>query len=136
MRKAWRRSEKSWRGRSQADDGLVQGDEDGVEGALGVVVALVEHLTPGIEETKGGGGVGYFVAEIVGDAAVGVDALEVGADFCWEEEGGYVEVFVVSGGEMTAPGAGFGEGGAVFGREVLGWGSVEAVGLPRRGFRW
>ena len=46
-----------------------------------------------------------------------------------------MEVFVVRGGELTAPRAGFVEGGAVFGREVLGWGTVEAVGFDWRGFR-
>ena len=65
------------------DDGLVQGDEDGMAGAFGVIVALGRALPPGVEEAQGGGGVGYLVAEIVGDAAEGVDALEVGADRCW-----------------------------------------------------
>ena len=55
-------------------------DEDGMDGALGRVVALVEHGAPGVEQAQGGGGVGDFVAEVVGDAAVGVDALEVRAE--------------------------------------------------------
>ena len=37
-------------------------------------------FAPGFEQTQGGGGVGNLVAEVVGDAAEGVDALEVGAD--------------------------------------------------------
>jgi hypothetical protein len=107
-------------GKVAGGDRLVKGDEDGMAGAVGRVVALVEHLAPCVEKLEGNGGAGDFVAEVVGDAAEGVNALEVGADAFGEEEGGDVEVLVVGGGEGVAPGAGFFEGGAVLRCQVLG----------------
>jgi hypothetical protein len=80
-------------------DGGAEGDEDGMLRSLGRVVTLVEHVAPGFEQTECRGGVGYFIAEVVGDAAKGVDALEVRADAFRQKEGGDVKVFIVRGGE-------------------------------------
>jgi hypothetical protein len=44
------------------------------------VVTLVEHRSPGIEQTQRNGWVGNLVAQIIGNAAVGVDTLEVRPD--------------------------------------------------------
>ena len=101
-------------------DGGTQGDEDGVQAGGGVGVAFAQHGAPFGEQTGGGCGVGYFVAEVVGDAAEGVDAFEVGPDAFGQEPGGDVEVFVVGGGQVSAPGLGLGEGGARGGRGVVG----------------
>jgi hypothetical protein len=90
-------------------DGGLQGDEDRVARGGRVGETLVEHGAPFGEEACGGRGVGYFVAEVVGGAAEGVDAVEVWAESGGKEEGGDVEVFVVGGGEGLAPGLGFGE---------------------------
>ena len=121
-------------GRLRRRDGGLQGDEDGMARGGRVGEALVEHGAPGGEQARGGGGVGYFVAEVVGDAAEGVDALEVGAERGGKEEGGDVEVFVVGGGEGLAPGLGFGERGACGGREVEGGRADEAI--VEWGGRW
>ena len=99
-------------------DGGLQRDEDGVARGGRIGEALVKHGAPGGEEARGGCGVGYFVAEVVGGAAEGVDAVEVRAERGGKEEGGDVEVFVVGGGEGLAPGLGFGERGASRRREV------------------
>jgi hypothetical protein len=56
-----------------------------------------------------------FVAEIVGDAAVGVDGVEVRAQSFGQKPGGDVEVFVVRFGQMLAPGAASASVGATAG---------------------
>ena len=98
----------------------------------GRVVALVQHRAPGLQQSQGGGGVGNLVAQVVGDAAEGVDALEVRAHALGQEEGGDVEVLVVGGGECVAPGAGFVERGALVRRQILGRRAGERV--DRGGF--
>jgi hypothetical protein len=102
-------------------DGGLEGDEDWVARGVRVGEALVQHGAPFGEEAGRGRGVGYFVAEVVGGAAEGVDAVEVRAQSGGKEEGGYVEVFVVGGGKGLAPGLGFGERGARVRREIEGW---------------
>jgi len=43
-------------------------------------VAGVELAAPEVEKREGDGGVTYFIAQIVGDAAIGVDGMEVRAE--------------------------------------------------------
>ena len=114
-------------GKTAHRDGGLQGNEDGVARGGGFVKALMEHGAPGCEQTSGGCGVGYFVAEVVRGAAEGVDAVEVGAKCGGKEERRDVEILVMGGGESLAPGPGFGERGTGGGREVDGGGAEEAV---------
>ena len=85
-------------GEGALGDGGLQGDKDWVARGGRVGEALVEHAAPGGEEARGGCGVGYFVAKIVGRCRrrrrCGRAVRERG-----EGEGGDVEVFVVGGGE-------------------------------------
>jgi hypothetical protein len=107
------------------DDGLMQRDEDRMARARGRVVALVEHRTPGLEQRRVA--VGDLVAEVVGDAAEGVDALKVGADAFGKKEGGDVEVLVVRGGEMAWHQARASSRWAIVGGQVLGGRAGEGV---------
>jgi len=59
-----------------------------------------------VEQGEGCGGVADFVAEIVGDAAVGVDVEEILAEVFREEPGGYGEIFVVGACKVAAVGLG------------------------------
>src|SRR5258708_26466604 len=88
-------------------DGFVEGDEDWMHRPLGGVVTLVQHRSPGVEQTQGNGWVGNFVPQVVGDPAVGVDALEVRPDFPRQEKGCDVEVLIVRGRKLVAPGLRF-----------------------------
>ncbi len=58
-------------------------------------IAGVEFLSPEIEQSQRLLAVPHFVAEIVGDAAVGVDAVKVRAQALGQKPRGHVEIFVV-----------------------------------------
>jgi hypothetical protein len=86
-------------------DGFSEGNEDGVTSLA--AIAGVEFGSPKVEEGEGGFGVADFVAEVVRDAAISVDGVEVGAKALRKKPGSYVEIFVMGFGEVAAPGAGF-----------------------------
>ena len=113
------------------DDGLVQRDEDGMARLLGRVVALVEHRAPGIQQAQRGHRVAHLVAQIVGDAAEGVKAVEVRTKARGEEEGGNVEVLIVRAGKLAAPGAGLIQCGPVLRGQIFYGRAGQRVG--RRG---
>ena len=79
------------------DDGLTQGDEDGMRRIA--VVAGVQFLLPPIEQLRARDGVRNFVAEIVGPAAIGVDIVEMLVEFLGEQPGDDIEILVVMRGE-------------------------------------
>ena len=134
----------------EARDGLIlaEGDEQVGEFVLGNVelahgfsqrheywmfrsafVAGIEFVLPLIEEFERGRGVADFVAQIVGDAAVGVDVEEMLAQAAGKEPTGDGEIFVVGAGQAGAVFAGLGERGRG-GRE---WRSWRAGGTSRGG---
>src|SRR5208282_4401925 len=83
-------------------------------------VAGVEFGLPLIEQGERGCGIADFVAEIVGDAAVGVDVEKMLAQAAGEKPGGYGEIFVVGAGQVGAVFAGFDERGCRGGDRVGG----------------
>ena len=90
-------------------DGIFQRDEYGMFGWA--FVAGVKFTLPLVEEFEGGGGVADFVAEVVGDAAVGVDVEEMLAQAAGKKPAGDGEILVVGAGEAGAVFAGFSERG-------------------------
>jgi len=114
-----------------AGDGVGEGGEDGgvrVSGEAGQ--ELGAEL---LEELEGFGAVGDFVAEVIGDAAEGVDVAEILAEVLGEEDGDDAEVFIVGVGEGAGVGFGGGEIGDGFegGAEGIGRfaGETEAGGF-------
>src|ERR1700691_1436793 len=65
-------------------------------------VAGIEFGLPFVEQRQRGRGVAYFVAQIVGDAAIGVDVEEILAEVFGEEPSGDGKIFVVGAGEAAA----------------------------------
>ena len=85
-------------------------------------VAGIEFATPQIEQRQRLRGVANFVAQIVGDAAVGVDGMKVRTQRLGQKPRGDVEILVVRLGQPLAPGARFFErrrniGNAITGRK-------------------
>jgi hypothetical protein len=72
-------------------------------------VAGVEFALPLIEKFERGGCVADFVAEVVGDAAIGVNVEEMLSQVSRKKPAGDGEVFVVRAGEVGAVGASFSE---------------------------
>ena len=70
------------------------------------LVAGIELAAPKIEKRQSRGAVGNLVAKIVGDAAVGVDGVEVRTQRPGQKPCCDVEVFVVRLGQPAAIGAG------------------------------
>ena len=93
-------------GNVEKADGFRERDEDGM--LRDAFVAGVEFALPLVEQFERGGGVADFVAQIVGDAAVGVDVEEMLAQAAGKKPAGDGEVFVVGAGEAGAVFAGFG----------------------------
>ena len=89
--------------------GARERDENGM--ARSALVAGVEFGLPFVEQCQRRGGVADFVAEIVGDAAVGVDVEEILTQMFGQEPGGNGKVFVVRAGELAAVFVGLGERG-------------------------
>ena len=98
-------------------DRFGEGDEDGMTGLA--AIAGVELFTPEVEQGEGLFGIADLVAEVIGNAAVGVDGVEVGAEAAGEEPGGDVEILVMGIGETAAPGAGLVEGRRMVGDAVV-----------------
>ncbi len=96
-------------GNVELADGFGQGDEYRM--FRRALVAGVELVLPLIEQFERGGGVADFVAQVVGDAAVGIDVKEMLAQAARQEPAGNGEIFVVRAGETGAVLAGFGERG-------------------------
>ena len=90
-------------------DGLRQGDEDWMFRCA--FVAGIEFALPLVEKFEGCGGVADFVAEIVGDTAVGVDIEKMLAQALRKKPAGDREILVVRAGQAGAVFAGFGECG-------------------------
>ncbi len=116
------RSENSCLGISNCADGFGERNEDGMPRSA--VVTGVEFALPLVEQCERSGGVADFVAEIVGDAAVGVDVEEMLAQAARKKPAGDGEIFVVGAGEAGAVFASFGERG----RGCAGWRSRRAGG--------
>ena len=91
-------------------DSLGQGDENRM--ARIALVAGVEFGLPFIEQGQGGRGVADFVAQIVGDAAVGVDVEEILAQVFGQKPGGDGKILVVGAGQVAAVFVGFFERGS------------------------
>jgi hypothetical protein len=88
-------------------NGLGECDENRVMGGrCGFVsemhVATVEFLLPEVDECKRHLCIANLVAEIVGDAAVGVDAEEVLMEALGQEPGGNRKIFVMTSGKALA----------------------------------
>ena len=82
-------------------------------------VAGVEFALPLIEEFEGGGGVSDFVAEIVRDAAVGVDVEEMLAQAAGQEPASDGEVLVMRAREAGTVFTRSGESGCSCGNGVV-----------------
>src|SRR5215472_8813039 len=61
---------------------------------------LVEHLQRLLR-------VAYLIAQIVGDAAVGIDVIKMLAQTCWEKPRGYRKIFVMGARQALAIALGF-----------------------------
>ena len=77
-------------------DGFGQGHKNRM--ARIALVAGIEFGLPFIEQGQSRGGVSYFVAQIVGDAAVGVDVQEILTEVLGKKPGGYRKIFVMGAG--------------------------------------
>ena len=106
-------------------DGLGQGDKNGM--ARIAVVAGLEFGLPLVEQGQGGRRITDFVAEIVGDAAIGVDVEEILTEMFGQKPGGDGEIFVVGAGEVAAVGAGFVQRRGVGGNGIGGGQAGPAV---------
>jgi hypothetical protein len=89
-------------------DGGPERDEDGMRGRAGV--AAVKLVLPGAEQDKGPGRIAGFIAEIVGPAAIGVNACEMRSKAGRKKPRDDVEIFIVVAGEPAniLEGLGFG----------------------------
>ena len=58
-----------------------------------------EFLLPLVQQLERAGGIGNFVAQIVGPAAVGVDIVEMLVQARGQQPGDHVEIFVVMRGQ-------------------------------------
>ena len=103
-------------GNGAGADGFGQRDKDRM--ARAALVAGVQFPAPQIEKRQSRGVVADFVAQIVGDAAVGVDGMKVRPQRLGQEPRGDVEVFVVRLGQVAAVGAGFFERGRNIGNAI------------------
>ena len=79
---------------------LGESDENGVTRTA--LIAGIEFGLPFIEQGERRSGISHFVAEVVGDPAIGVDVEEILAEVLGEEPGGYGEVLVVRASELAA----------------------------------
>jgi hypothetical protein len=79
------------------------------------LVAGVQLLIPLLEQCQRLLAIANLVAEVVRDAAIGIDGVEVRAKLFGQKPTGYVEVFVVRLGQMLAPGASLSQRGATAG---------------------
>src|SRR5580658_788587 len=103
--------------------------------ARGSRVAGVEFGFPLIEQRERGGSVGDLVAEIVRDAAVGVDVDKVLAQAARQKPRGDGEIFVVGAGQAGAVLLRFGQGRRGRGDGVGGGKTAPAEGCGRCGRR-
>src|ERR1019366_9289394 len=89
--------------------GLGQSDEDRM--SWSAVVTGVEFALPLIQQFERGGGVADFVAQVVGDAAVGVEVEEMLAEAAGKKPAGDGKILVVGAGQAGAVFSGFGDCG-------------------------
>ncbi len=102
----------------QVADGF--GQRDKYRMARAAFVAGVQFAAPQIEQRKGLRGVAHFVAQIVGDAAVGVDGVKMRTQRLGQKPRGHVEVLVVRLGQLLAPGASLFKRGRHIGNAIIG----------------
>ena len=93
-------------------------DKNGV--GRGAAVAKPELFAPPVEQRERLSPVAGFVAEIVGNAAVRINGMEVLAEPRGEEPAGDMEIFVMGFGQAAAPGLRLPEHGRFGGRAILG----------------
>ena len=74
--------------------------------ARAAVIAGVEFGFPFVEQEKRSLSVAGFVSEVVGDAAVGINVVEMLAQALGKKPGGDGEIFVMRAGEAFAVGVG------------------------------
>jgi len=79
------------------------------------------------------GRITHLVAQVIGDAAIRVDAVEVGPQLAGQEPGGDREILVVASGQTLAIGPCLGQrwrefGNSVFRRQRLPPGSLDGIG--------
>jgi hypothetical protein len=106
-------------------DGFGKRDEDRMTrrgcGWIGEVrVAIIEFLLPEIDERQRQPDIANFIAEVVGDTAVGVDAEEMLVQTFGQKPSRYGEVLVVAARESLAISSGFFEAGSDFRNLVFG----------------
>src|ERR1019366_4989711 len=87
-------------GNGELFHGLCQRDENGM--ARVAVVAGIEFSLPLIEQGERCSRFSNFVAEVVGDAAIGVDVQEILTEFPGQKPGRHGKVFVMRAGELAA----------------------------------
>ena len=105
-------------GNVELADGFGQSYEHRMFG--GAFVTGVEFALPLVQQFERGGNVADFVAQVVGDAAVGVDVEEMLAQAAREEPASHGEVFVVRASQSGAVFAGFGGAGRGGGDSIGG----------------
>src|SRR5947209_6120927 len=81
-------------------------------------VACIQFLVPLVEQLEGELRVSGLVAKIIGNAAVGIDAVEMWTEALGEKPRCYVEVFIVRGGQPFAVCKRLRERGRMFGESI------------------
>ena len=101
-----------------------RGSESNENGMAGhASIAGVEFDFPFVEQGERRGGIADFVAEIVGNTAVGVEVEEILTEMLGKKPGGYRKIFIVRAGKLAAVFVGFGERGSG-GRDGVGRGQA------------
>ena len=113
-------------GNGAGADGFRKRDEDWM--ARAALVAGVEFPAPQVEKRESLGFVGDLIAEIVGDAAIRVDGIEVRLQIRGQEPCGDVEVFVVRLGQVATVLAGLIERGRSCGNSIARRERIPAAG--------
>ena len=99
-------------------------------------VAGIELRLPFIEQGERCARVSNFVAEIVGDTAIGIHIQEILTQVFGEKPGGYGEIFVVGAGEAAAVFLRLFERGPNFRDRVFGGEAAPALGSGGSGLRF
>ena len=82
-------------------------------------IAGVQFPAPQIQQRQGLLAIADLIAQVVGDAAVGIDAVEMGPQPWRQKPRGHVEIFVVRGGQPPAVGTGLLQGRALLRHAVF-----------------
>ena len=73
-------------------------------------VAPIEFLLPAVQQLERAQGAGYFVAQVIGPTAVGINVIEMPAQAARQEPSGYVEVFIMVRRKPAGVGLGLAHG--------------------------